>query len=71
MFTAFAVFAIVVMIMFGIFYLKARSTEPAAESKKKNPDDCGNAGFPMASMSAGDNCSLGDAAGCDGGGGGD
>lgn len=69
MVSAFAVFACVVTVMFGIFYLKARSTEPAAD-KRKNRDPGGDAGSTTTSIASGDNCTTNDTAGCDGGGGG-
>ena len=70
MVAAFTVFAFLVTAMWGLFYLKAKSTEPVA-AKRKNRGDGSDGGFPTASPSSDDNCGPSDPAGCDGGGGGD
>lgn len=72
MIVAFAVFAGVVTVMFGIFYVKAISGKPAAD-RRKNRDAGGDGVVTTSSTRANDDCGVTDAAGCDGsdGGGGD
>jgi len=72
MIVAFAVFAGVVTVMFGIFYVKARSSEPAADTRK-NRDAGGDGALTTSSTRSNGDCDVTDvtdAAGCDGSGGG-
>lgn len=69
MIAAFAVFAGVVTVMFGIFYVKARSSEPAADTRK-NRDAVDDGALTTSSTRANEDCGVTDAAGCDGSGGG-
>jgi hypothetical protein len=69
MIVAFAVFAGLVTVLFGIFYVKARSSEPAAD-RRKNRDDGGDGALTTSSTRSNGDCDVTDAAGCDGSGGG-
>lgn len=74
MIAAFAVFAGLVTFMLGIFYVKDRSGEPAAD-RRKNRDAGGDGVVTTSSTPSNGDCDGTDAAGCDGsgsgGGGGD